>query len=56
MKTGNRKFLGFIITAVLYTGVLIAVVIKMPQLVVDLSAFAVQASIGYCGISGLFFQ
>ena len=55
MKTGNRKFLGFVITIGLYTAVLILVVITFKGLVVNLEAFAVQASIGFCGISGLFF-
>jgi len=55
MKTGNRKFLGFLITAVLYTVVLIVVVLRLPQLVVDLSVFALQCSAGYSAIAALFF-
>jgi hypothetical protein len=55
MKEGNRKFIGFLVTSVLYTIVMIVVIFKMPQLVVDLAVFALQASFGYCGIAALFF-
>ncbi len=55
MKTGNRKFLGFVITIVLYTLVLIAVVSKLPNLVVDFSVFAVQSAMGFGIVAGLFF-
>jgi hypothetical protein len=55
MKQGTRKFAGFIVAITLYTLVMGFVVYKIPNLVIDLSAFAVQASLGYCGICGLFF-
>lgn len=55
MKPGNRKFLGFLISIVLYTIVLMTALITFKQAIPDLSAFAVQCSIGFCGICGLFF-
>jgi hypothetical protein len=55
MKAGQRKFLGFLITIVLYTVALIIVVTKMNNLIVDLSVFAVQAAMGYGIVAGLFF-
>ena len=56
MKTGARKFTGFIISILLYTTVMIVAIYKVTGITLDLSAFAVQASIGYCGICGLFFS
>jgi len=55
MKPGTRKFYGFIITLLVYTAVLITVALTYPAGISDVSAFAVQSSIGYCGIAGLFF-
>lgn len=55
MKTGGRKFIGFLVTVILYTVVLMLLIWKMPNMIVDLSAFAVQSSIGFCGIAALFF-
>ncbi|MBX2975433.1 MAG: hypothetical protein KF721_04815 [Ignavibacteriaceae bacterium] len=55
MKVGTRKFIGFIITAVFYTAVLMLVIVKQPNMIVDLSVFASQSAFGYVIISGAFF-
>jgi len=56
MKTvGSRKFLGFVLTLIAYTIVLIITITKVPNLVIDLPIFAVQCSMGYSIICGLFF-
>lgn len=55
MKQGNRKFLGFILTLVAYTVVLIIAITKVPNLVIDISLFSVQCAFGYGTIASLFF-
>jgi len=55
IKEGNRKFIGFILTLIAYTGVLIIAITKIPNLVVDVSTFSVQCAFGFGTISSLFF-
>lgn len=54
MKTGNRKFYSFLVTVLLYTFVVMAALLKGNS-VGDMAVFALQVSMGFCGISGLFF-
>ena len=55
MKQGSRKFIGFILTLIAYTLVLIIAITKVPNLVIDVAIFSVQCSMGYSIICGLFF-
>lgn len=55
MKQGARKFLGFVITIVLYAVILAVAIYRFNNLIVDISAFAVQAAGGFACIAGLFF-
>lgn len=53
--SNNRKFFGFLLAVCLYTAVMLVMLFRFPTLVIDGSVFAVQLSMGYSGICGLFF-
>jgi len=55
MKQGARKFIGFILTLIAYTLVLIIAITKVPNLVIDVSLFSVQCAFGFGTIASLFF-
>lgn len=55
LKPGQRKFIGFVLTLVVYTTLTIVVIIKIPNLTVDLSGFVLQFATGLTLISGAFF-
>lgn len=55
MKQGARKFIGFILTLIAYTLVLIIAITKVPNLVIDVALFAVQCAFGFGTIASLFF-
>lgn len=55
VPTGLRKFLGFVLVLIFYTFVMCFAMLKISNLVLDLSVFALQASAGYSAIALLFF-
>ena len=55
MKQGARKFIGFILTLIAYTLVLVIAITKVPNLVIDISLFSVQCAFGFGTIASLFF-